>query len=138
MTQKKSSTIFSFFPRHLTADQSKDTGMAMTLLALIAYAVTDLRFFMILAIALLVLTMGVPFIFRPIAVIWFGLSTLLGSAVSKILLTIIFFLVITPIGILKRICGSEPLQLNKWKKNLSSVFTDRNHSFNADDLKRPF
>jgi hypothetical protein len=138
MTNKSSLGGLSFFLKQITPDQSKDTGMAMTLLALIAGLITGHRYFIILAVVLLVLTMTAPAIFRPVAIIWLGFSTLLGLIVSKILLSLIFFLVITPLGILKRICGSEPLQLKKWKKDASSVFTERNHLYEPDDIRHPY
>jgi hypothetical protein len=138
MTRKSSSGGLPIFPRHITPGQLKDTGMAMTLLALIAGLITGHRYCIILAIVLQVLTMSVPAIYRPAAIIWLGFSTLLGLIVSKIILTLIFFLVITPLGILKRVCGSEPLQLKKWKKDASSVFTERNHLYTADDIRHPY
>jgi hypothetical protein len=138
MTRKSLSGISSFFPRHITPDQSKDTGMALTLLSLIVGVVTGQRNLIISGIVLLVMTMSFPAIFRHIAVVWLGFSTILGSIASKVLLTLVFFLLITPIGIIKRRCGSEPLHLKKWKKNDSSVFTERNHLFEADDIRHPF
>ncbi len=138
MTNKSSSGGISFFPRHITPEQSKDTGMAMTLLALIAGLITGHRYFIILAVVLLVFSMTVTAILRPVAIIWLGFSTILGLIVSKILLMLIFFLVITPLGILKRMCGSEPLQLKKWKRDASSVFTERNHMYKADDIRHPY
>lgn len=138
MTDTSSSGKFPFFPRRITPDQSKDTGMAMTLLALIAGLITGHRNLIIIAIIFLVATMTVPAIFRHVAIVWLGFSMVAGSIVSKVILTLIFFLCITPLGLLKRMFGSEPLQLKKWKKGASSVFTERNHLFEADDIRHPF
>jgi hypothetical protein len=72
------------------------------------------------------------------AKVWFGLSNLLGSIVSRVLLTVVFFAVITPMGLAKRIFGSEPLQLRKWKHGDASVFTERGQAYTPEDIENPY
>jgi hypothetical protein len=138
MNNSSSTSRWSFFPKSITPVQSKDTGMAMTLLALIAgFAAKNTRFF-VAAVVLLVVTMTVPNIYRPVAKVWLGLSHLLGAIASKVLLTVVFFAVITPMGLLKRMFGSEPLQLGAWKKGDASVFVERGQVYTSSDLEKPF
>jgi hypothetical protein len=59
--------------------------------------------------AVLCLTRLVPALFRVIHRLWIQFSVVLGFFVSRILLTIIFFLVITPTGIIMRIVGKDPM-----------------------------
>ena len=40
-----------------------------------------------------------PKAFKPLAVLWFGLSHVMSQVVSQIVLTVVFFLVVTPIGV---------------------------------------
>jgi predicted small integral membrane protein len=128
----------SLFPKSITPVQSKDTGMAMTLIALIAgFAAKNTRFF-VAAVVLLIVTMTVPNVYRPVAKVWLGLSHLLGTVASKLLLTVVFFVVITPMGLLKRMFGSEPLQLRAWKKGDASVFVERGQACTPSDLEKPF
>jgi hypothetical protein len=127
-----------FFTRKITKDQSRDTGMAMVLLLLIVFATRKREGYLIGAIVLHVLNMIVPQVYRPVAVLWLGLSDLLGSVVSKILLSIVFFLVVTPIGILRRLFGKDSLQLRVFKASKESVMLERNHTFIGSDLERPY
>jgi len=127
-----------FFTLKITKDQSRDTGMAMVLLLLIAYVFLKQETFVFGAMALHVLNMIVPQVYWPIAVVWFGLSRLLGTIISKILLFIVFFTVVTPIGVLRRILGKDSLKLRAFRAGEESVMLQRNHTFTGRDIDKPY
>lgn len=127
-----------FFNRKITKDQSRDTGMAMVLLMMIVFLARKREGWLFVAMALHVLNMIVPQIYRPVAVVWLGLSDLLGTVVSKILLSIVFFLVVTPIAVLRRLLGKDSLKLRAFKAGQDSVMLERNHTFVRGDLERPY
>jgi hypothetical protein len=127
-----------FLKRKITKDQSRDTGMAVVLLLLLVDVRGKHGRFLLAAIALQVLNMTVPQIYRPIAVLWLGLSDLLGAVVSKILLSIVFFVIVVPIGVLRRLAGKDSLKLRAFKAGHDSVMVERNHTFIGRDLERPF
>jgi saxitoxin biosynthesis operon SxtJ-like protein len=121
-----------------TPEQAKDTGMAMVLICLLLGYFGKFNRFLPLSIALLLLTMAWPQAFRPLAGLWFGLSHLLGQVVSKIVLTLIFFLVVTPVGLIRRWSGADSLQLRKWKRGNDSVFVERQGEIRDKDLLDPY
>jgi hypothetical protein len=82
--------------------------------------------------------MAWPKAFKPLAGLWFGLSHLMGQVVSKIVLTLAFFLIVTPIGVIRRWMGADSLQLKKWKKGDSSVFVERRGAIQDKDLLEPY
>src|SRR4030042_4213115 len=108
-----------------TRDQARDTGMAMVLICLLCAYWGHRPQFLPLAIILLLLTMAVPQVFRPLAVFWFGLSHIMGNVVSKVVLTVIFFVLVTPIGLIRRWAGKDSMQLRKWKQDTGSVLITR-------------
>lgn len=57
----------------------------------------------------LALCRSVPPLFRGIYRVWISLSVILGYFISRILLTIIFFVVIIPTGFLMRLFGKDPM-----------------------------
>ena len=57
-------------------------------------------------------------ILNPLNKIWFKFGILLGKVVSPIIMGIIFFLVVTPIGFIMRILGKDLLNL-KFNRNKS-------------------
>ena len=122
----------------MTKDQCRDTGMAMVLLVLI-FAITLKRDELLLvALVLQVIAMTVPRIFAPIAVVWLGLSHLIGAVMSRVILTVVFFLVVTPIGLLRRRLGKDSLRVRAFKTGNESVMLTRNHICSSADLERPY
>jgi len=69
---------------------------------------------------------------------WLAFSRLLNAISTTILLTLVFFLIIVPTGLIRRIAGADPLQLKQFKRSRRSVLTTRNHTYTADNLKNLF
>lgn len=124
--------------RKITKDQSRDTGMAMVLLFLLIFLGRKKEGWLFVAMALHVINMIVPNIYKPIAVLWLGLSDLLGAVTSKILLGLLFFIVVTPIGIFRKLAGKDSLKLRAFKKSRESAMLTRNHMFSAKDIENPY
>jgi hypothetical protein len=125
-------------PHKPTQAQCKDAGMAAVLLCLLLALNPHLRFMAPVAIILLVLDMITPAAYYYFAVLWFGFSEILGGIVSRIMLTIIYYAIITPIGLLRQRMGIDPLSLRRFKKEKKSVLVERNHTFVAADLRKPY
>ena len=124
--------------KKISKDQAKDTGMAMVLILLLLGYFTHNTIFFKIAIPLLIINMIVPNMYKPLAIIWLGFSHFLGTIVSKILLTMIFFVVVTPIGLLRRLFGIDSLNLKKFKQGTKSVMKFRNFKYTKNDLEKPF
>jgi hypothetical protein len=122
----------------ITKDQSRDTGMAMVLLLLILFMVTKRQEFVIGAAAVHILNMTLPRAYQPVARLWLALSRTLGTIVSTILLCIVFFVVVTPVGLLRRLLGEDSLALRGFKTGDDSVMVVRNHTFTGRDIERPY
>lgn len=125
-------------PQDNAKKQATDTGLAIVLICLLVMRFAKYDFLLLPAIAVLVVTMTCPGILAPIARLWFGFSHLLGSVMSKVLLAVIFFVVATPIGILRRFSGADAMLMRNWKNGSQSVFKERNHTFVKGDLKKPY
>jgi hypothetical protein len=124
--------------KKMTKDQSRDTGMAMVLLLLLVYLKTRRDGWLYVALALHVVNMIVPRVYAPIAVIWLGFSHILGTLMSKILLSILFFGLVTPIGVLRRLFGKDSLKLRAFRASRESAMQVRNHLFVSRDLEKPY
>lgn len=127
-----------FFNQKMTKEQSKDTGMAMALLLLLVFLKTRKNGWLYGAIAVQVIDMIIPAIFAPLAFIWFGLAHILGTVMSRVLLSILFFGLVTPFGLIRRLMGKDSLKLRAFKTSHESVMVVRNHLFVAKDIEKPF
>jgi hypothetical protein len=130
--------LLEFFPTRISKDQAKDTGMAMVLICLIVGFFSKNPVWVKIAIPVLVVDMVVPKLYTPVAVVWLGLSHLLGTVVSRILLSIIFFVLVMPVGLLRRILGKDSLQLRKFRKGTGSVMKVRDHVYTPADIEKPY
>jgi hypothetical protein len=93
-----------------------------------------------------------PIVFKPFAFFWFGLADILGFIVSRIILTLVFFLLVVPIGFIRYCYGSDPMRFKEWKsphktkmyhKNgnseyVDSIFIERNHLYVSDDIRKQY
>ena len=73
---------------------------------------------LIISIIFLVLGLLNSKILTPLNKLWFKFGILLGKIVSPFVMGIIFFLVVTPIGLIMRLFGKDVLNL-KYNKNKS-------------------
>jgi hypothetical protein len=124
--------------KNLTVEKCKDSGLALVLICILCYQAWQLPVFMVLAVIFLLAAMSYPVIFQPFARLWFGLSTALGTIASKIILTVLFFALVLPVGLIRRAMGKDSMRLKSWKKGKESVFRMRDHRFAAKDLDHPY
>jgi hypothetical protein len=107
----------------------------LLVLALLKWGRNEL---LIAALIVHVVNMIVPQVFRPVAIAWFGLARLLGAVASRVLMFVVFALVVTPIGLLRRALGKDSLRLRAFRSGDESVMVVRNHTFTASDLEKPY
>lgn len=119
-------------------DRDRDTGMALALLLLIGYSATGQRAYVAAAGLVLIAAMTVPAVLRPLAIAWFGLSHVLGAVMSRVIMTLIFFVVVTPVGVIRRVLGNDSMRLREFRRGSGSVLVVRDHHVDATDLTDPY
>jgi hypothetical protein len=122
----------------ITLDQCKDTGLAIILILLLAAWAQRSVTLIVPAILVLIVAMTAPKLLSPLARLWFGFSHYLGQVVSTILLSVVFFLVVTPMGLIRKLSGKDAMGLGQWRAGRQSAFTRRDHTFTAADMEKPF
>jgi hypothetical protein len=122
----------------ITRDQSRDTGMALVLVLLLASWKFERDELVAAAAILHLVNMIAPQVFWPAGVVWFGLSHLIGAVMTRVLLTLVYGLVVLPIGLIRTGLNKDSLRLRAFKAGEESVMVERNHLFTSADLDRPF
>ncbi len=117
--------------------------MAMVLLCLIVAVAAKKGghvqpIYLVTAMALHVINMTWPRFYHYPAVVWFGLSHILGAVMSRVLLTLVFVLVVTPLAVVRRAMGKDSLKLRQFKAGAGSVMVERDHTFVAADISKPY
>jgi hypothetical protein len=78
----------------------------------------------IIASVFLLLAGFVPRILGPLNMLWSWLGALLHRIVTPIVMSVIFFLVLTPVAYAMKAFGKDPLRLG-WDKNAKSYWIER-------------
>ncbi len=114
--------------------QNIEFGLMLVVISCLFALWTDQKEFMFGAISLGFVALIVPVVYSPLTSSWFGLAKLLSKISSTVLLSIVFFTIVTPVGLIRRWIGKDPLQLKAFKKDQSSVLINRNQVYSSDDL----
>ena len=90
---------------------------------------------LIISIFFMVLGIMNSKLLTPLNKVWFKIGIFLGNLVAPIIMGIIFFLVVTPIGLIMKIIGKDLLQ-KKYDKKKGTYWIKRDKSIST--MKRQF
>mgnify|MGYP001196249564 CR=1 FL=1 len=85
----------------------------------------------VIAIIFLTLALIKPHILNPLTKLWINFGELIGKFISPIVIGLIYFVILTPIGLLMRIFNKDLLNLKFSKKN--SYWIKRETKLNSMD-----
>jgi hypothetical protein len=92
------------------------------------------------AAVLLLLAAVAPALLRPVYRVWMRVGEVLGWINTRILLTLVFFLVVAPIGIVMRLFGRSPIATSiATGRRKDSYWTDvEPHSYGDRHVEKQF
>jgi len=64
---------------------------------------------------------------------WLWIGEMIGAVMSRVVLSLVFFMVLTPVAVIYRLFGRKKRQLNP-----DSYYVERNHRYVAKDLEKVF
>lgn len=114
----------------------RDSGLIFALIfLLLGYRGSSL--FLALSILVLLALLFIPKLLWPFAYLWLKLAEALAFVMNRVFFGIIFFLIITPIGYLRRVFygDSRYLVLNKAR---TSGFVDRGGIVTRAQIEKPY
>ena len=75
----------------------------------------------------------IPIILKPIYIAWMSFAVILGWFMTRFILSLLFYLIVTPIGIITRLLGEDFLALKKVDSD--SYWNNRN---SIEELKQDY
>ena len=123
----------------INKEKNINAGLALILMLLISGHFLDqqIRFFyLIIPVTLIIMTF--PNILKQFSFLWYGFSFVLGSFVSKVLLSLIFYCFLTPLSLVINLFRGDPLKLKQFKKRTDSLFLSKNKKYVKSDIIYPF
>ena len=87
---------------------------------------------------LCVLGLAIPIVLKPVYWVWMILAVIIGWIMTRLILSLLFYVVITPIGIFSRLSGNKFLDL-EWDKTKDSYWNVKTVQQRKDeDYERQF
>lgn len=95
-------------------------------------------YFLTPGVVLVVLGLIVPSILKPLQKLWMALAVVMGFFMTRVILTILFFCVVTPLAIASKLAGKRFLEL-KIAKDKTSYWNMRDSKeIDKKDYERQF
>ncbi len=79
-----------------------------------------------------------PQLLKPLQKIWMGLAVLIGAVMSRVVLSIVYFLVLTPIAVFTRMGGKVYLDLRFRDKSAETYWVDRTGKIARETYEKQF
>lgn len=93
----------------------------------------DQPLLLFISIAVGVISLLIPAAGYYLVWLWGKIAEILGWINSRIILSLIFFIVLTPISLIYRLFHKDPLALRKPKNN--TVYNTRDHEYTSEDFQ---
>jgi len=124
--------------RNLNTNQIYGSGLALILIMLGLNLYFKERLFAEIALGMVILLMIWPTPFRYFGYFWFAFGESLGYVVSRVILSVVYVVLVIPVGLLKRKPIRRSMQVNAYKAGTDSLFKNRNHKYTEADFEKPF
>jgi len=117
-------------------EKNLETILAIVLGLLVIHLISGLKILLTISVILLIIPIVSQTVSGWITFGWMKLSQAMGYVMSKVILSVIFFLILYPIAVLYRLTGKSGLKLKKTTN--ASYYVERNHKYVPKDLEDPW
>ena len=77
-----------------------------------------------------------PVLLKPAYLVWMTFAVILGWVMTRVILSIVFYLIMTPIGLISRLLGEDFLALKRKDSNSHWNYRDSSKELNQDYEKQ--
>lgn len=128
--------LFGILMRRKPPHKEYETILVITVGFGLLYAWLEHAVLLYLSVGLGTASLLSPLLRRWIVWVWEKLAFALGYVNSRVLLTLVFYLILTPVALLSRLfsSGHRPSSGEK----TTSYFTTRHHTFSPKDMENPW
>lgn len=109
-----------------------ETILVITVGFVIIYLLTNITAFIAIALTIGILSILSRFIAGKISWLWLKGGEGLGWFMSKIVLSIVFYLILLPISLIYKLFNKDKLNIKR--KERYTLYVERNHIYGADEM----
>ena len=96
------------------------------------------QLFLAIGIVLFVAGIAIPFTLKPIYWVWMVFATILGWFMTRVILSLLFYVILTPIGLIARSFGKQFLDLKQDRSKQSYWFRRTVEPSNTQNYEKQF
>ena len=122
----------------------RDFGILIGLILLITTGILfykereSYELIILLGILFIGLGLGMPIILKPFYLVWMNFAVVLGWLMTRLILGLLFYVVVSPIGLISRLFGKRFLELKNSSINSSYWNYKNSHRISHKDLEKQF
>jgi len=96
------------------------------------------QIFLAIGITLFMAAVAIPVVLKPVYWMWMIFGIILGWIMTRVILSFLFYVIISPIGLVSRSFGKQFLEL-RWCKSKESYWNYRtNENIQKEDYEKQF
>lgn len=116
--------------------KSLETIIVLALASVLVFIIFDLKTFLYVGLGFLIIGIISKSATQLIHFLWMKFADILSYISSRIILSFVFYIILTPISLLYRI--SKKKALFSKAQSASSNFIERNHLYTKKDIENPW
>lgn len=112
--------------------KSLETLLVLAGAFIVVFWIFSKKIFLVLAFVFILIGIFSPYLASKISWLWLKFAELLGGVMSKIILSIVYFVFLVPIALFYRLIKKNPLILKRQK---DSYYMERNKEYSSKDIE---
>ncbi len=112
--------------------KSLETLLVLVGALIVAYWISFKKIYLLVGLIFILIGIASPFLSAKISWIWLKFAELIGSVMSKIILSVVYFIFLVPIALIYRMTQKNPLFL---KRRKGSYYRERNKQYSSKDIE---
>jgi hypothetical protein len=116
----------------MSNEKNLESILAITFGFLVLYLIFDIQAFLIVSFIISGIGLFSKYLSGKVAQAWLKFALVLGTINGKIILSLIFFLILTPMALIRRLFTKPVVKL---KKEEVTMYTLRNHTYTGADIE---
>jgi hypothetical protein len=115
-----------------TKEKYLETLLVLTGAFIVIYWIWPKKIYLLIALIFILIGIVSPYLSAKISWLWLKFAELLGSVMSKVILSVVYFVFLVPIALVYRLTHKNPLLL---KRRGGSYYIIRNKQYAARDIE---
>lgn len=112
--------------------KSLETLLVLVGALIVVFWISTKKIYLLVALIFILIGVISPFLSAKISWVWLKFAELIGSVMSKIILSVVYIFFLVPIALVYRLTQKNPLFL---KRKEGSYYIDRNKQYSPKDIE---